>query len=475
MASKGVYKWSFIERVTVSSLNFGGNIILARLLTQADFGLLAMIGIFISIATDLSDCGMSDGLIHKLKPTRKDYSTVFISNAVMGAFFGSLFFFLAPQIAEYFGHGELIWIMRIHGICFFFRTLSYVQETRLRKLLCMKHICIVRISGTVISLALGIFLAINGFGYWALVSTQIFISFFLFVGFLIASRWFPGFVFEFSTFKGFFKYGYHLMLAFLGEITSKNINTFVLGKAYTSSSLSGIYFVGTKLANVPFSISESSLNSPFFAVASNEADKQKRKELILQMFSFLVGCNALILFFMLAISRPAVEFLYGLKWDATVPVLRILVAFEFFNCVKKFFQTVFKIKGITNVIKNLAFVEIIIQLSLLMIFYKDGLEAVALTQVGGVLSSILIYVFIYCKTIEINFNQFIKYLLSAICIPAICGCVSFFLNYTLGQIIHLNAFMSCVIVTVSFLILFVAIGEIFKSNLYISIKSKIIK
>lgn len=87
-----VYKWSLIERLTVTVLNFGGNIVLARLLTTADFGLLAMIAIFTSIAYDLSSCGLSDGLIHKKSPTADDYSTVFVFNAGVGFIFGTLFF-----------------------------------------------------------------------------------------------------------------------------------------------------------------------------------------------------------------------------------------------------------------------------------------------------------------------------------------------------------------------------------------------
>ena len=135
--------------MSLALINFGVNIVLARMLTTADYGLLSMITIFIAVASDLSSCGLSDGLIHKAHPDERDYSTVFVFNAAFGLFFGLLFFFTAPLTARFFGHEELVGIMRVLGVCFFFHTMSYVQETRLRKQLRTKAICIARVSATV--------------------------------------------------------------------------------------------------------------------------------------------------------------------------------------------------------------------------------------------------------------------------------------------------------------------------------------
>ena len=108
MSGSKVYKWAFIDRVGIAVLNLGGNIVLARLLTEADFGLLAMIAIFVAVAADLSSCGLSDGIIHKVNPTREDYSTVFVANTVMGLIFGSTFLFGLHFIAFIFYRTELL-------------------------------------------------------------------------------------------------------------------------------------------------------------------------------------------------------------------------------------------------------------------------------------------------------------------------------------------------------------------------------
>jgi O-antigen/teichoic acid export membrane protein len=102
MGNRNVYKWSLIERITVALLSFGGNIVLTRMLTTADFVLLAMIAIFTAVAYDISSCGMSDGLIHKSNPTGDDYSTTFVFNSAMGLLFGLSFFLGAPLVADLF-------------------------------------------------------------------------------------------------------------------------------------------------------------------------------------------------------------------------------------------------------------------------------------------------------------------------------------------------------------------------------------
>ncbi|MCF0213758.1 MAG: oligosaccharide flippase family protein, partial [Muribaculaceae bacterium] len=130
---KDVYKWTTIDRVVNTLITTGGNIALARLLTPYDFGLLAMVAIFSAIAYNISSCGMSDGIIKKLNPTDRDYSTLFTFNTVSGIIFSVLFIICARPVAEFFSEDKLVGIMWAIGICFIFQVMWYIQETRLRK------------------------------------------------------------------------------------------------------------------------------------------------------------------------------------------------------------------------------------------------------------------------------------------------------------------------------------------------------
>ncbi len=432
MATENVYKWSFIERVTLAVLNFGGNVVLARMLSADDFGLLAMIAIFTATAFNLSSCGLSDGLIHKLHPTSRDYSTVFVFNSALGLFFGLMAILLAHPIARFFGHEELVWVMRVYGVCFFFQTMSFVQETRLRKHLEMKKLCIARVLATVTSLSLGILLAALGYGYWALVSTQILLSFFMFVYIVGVTRWFPRVAFSVASFREFFGFGVHLMLTYLIGVVQQNVNTFVLGRFYTSGQ-TGLYYQGAKLAGVPFGVTESSINSPFFVVASNEGDEGVRKRKIIDMMGVVVALNSAIALLLVLIARPAVVLLYGEKWLGAAPVLGVLAVYGCVSCVKYFCQTICKVYGRTRLMRNLTLGELVVQLGVLAVFYREGFVAIALTQLATVMVSLVVYCPVAARMLSMSGRELFAGMVRPLLFPVLAFAAGGAVKWAIGD------------------------------------------
>lgn len=472
MANSNVYKWSFIDRVGIAIINFGVNITLVRMLTTADFGLLAMIAIFIAVASDLSSCGLSDGLIYKTKPTELDYSTVFMFNVGMGVLFGAFFFFGAPWIASFFGHQELVLIMRVLGVSFIFQAMGYVQETRLRKQLQMKTICMVHLGGTITASACAIIAAACGWGYKSLIFTQILLYSFYFVYFTLATRWFPRIAFSVKAFKEFFSYGVHLMLAFLATLIGRNINTFVMGRFYPSPSLSGIYYQGAKLAVVPFAITEGSLNNPFFPVVSNEENADRRRELLRNMYSTLLFVNATFLILLLVFASPIIICIFGDKWAGAVPVLRILGIAEFLVAMRAYFQTVCKVHGRTSVVKNLGFIEVALQLGLLWIFYLDGIIAIAWTQTMGVAFTSLVYIILTHRHFKLSLYEYLGLLFQSLWLPVVAGAAALIvlICYPAANTTW-PGFIASILV---FLITFVCLGQIFKPLPYKGLRQRIL-
>lgn len=416
--SAGVYKWSAIARVGNACITFTSNLVLARLLDPSDFGLLAMVAIFGAIAFNISSCGMSDGLIHKANPTKTDYSTVFVFNSLMGLFFCLLFIGCAHPLAIFFGKPQIDPIMWSIGICFFFSTLCFVQETRLRKELKFKTLALVVLSSSLTANVLGIVLALLGYGYWGLVSAQIFLSFFNFLFYLIYTRWLPGFKFSRKSFREMFGYGAPLMMAYIGTQIGRNLNTSVLGKAL-SSTASGLYFQASKLQEVPFALTESIFNWPFFSVLANEHDTAKRRLLAKSMHIRLLALNTLIVCCLMAMSWPLFHFLYGLKWDASVPIFRILLVFGLAAGMKAFYQTILKVAGRTRLIGSLTIAEVTLQIGLLIVFYRYGIMAIAATQVGAALFVAAIYLVIYKQTFGFSNANIAVQILRPMLVPAI--------------------------------------------------------
>lgn len=447
MPAKGIYKWSAIDRIGNSVITFTGNIIMARLLTPDDFGLLAMVAIFTAIAQNLSGCGMSDGLIHKANPTERDYSTVFVFNGALGLFFAIIFCAIAHPLSVFFERPQIEGIMYASAICFFFQTLGFTQETRMRKDLDMKRMCIVRLSATITALIVGIILILCGFGYWGLVSTQIFLGFFLFMYYVIVSRWIPRIAFFRESFKEMFGYGVHLMLAFVATQIGRNVNALVLGK-YNSPAASGIYSQGQKLEEVPFAITESVFNWPFFAVLANEPNRTERQHLCSQMHARLWTLNVSIGLFLLLVSWPAFNVLYGCKWDAAVPIFRILIVYGICASLKYFYQTIMKVYDRTRLVRNLTFIEIGMQLILLGIFFRQGIIMIALTQVIASVTMCLVHACYYKRIMDFSIGLVTFEMIRACSIPAI----SFAVSAAIAAIwyMHVPALLNAALLSITF-------------------------
>lgn len=469
MAKEKVYQWSFIDRASIAVINLATNLVLARLLTESDFGLLAMVALFTTIAADLTSCGLSDGLIHKPKPSEIDYSTVFIFNTAVGTILGMLAFVSAPWLAQYMGHEEIKIIMRIFGISFIFQSMGYVQETRLRKQLKMKEVCFVRVGATLTVSIAAIIIAYYRRDYYALICTQILLNFVIFVYYTIASRWFPRLRFDPRAFREFFGFGIHLMLAYFANIIERNINTTVLGRFY-SSAASGIYYQGAKLSVVPYGVSEASINAPFFVVASNEEDKEKQRRLVQEMTKTSLTINLTIIALLLASAAPLIEFLLGSKWLNVIPVFRILLFAECFYALKLFFTTLCKLRARTRFVRNLGFLEVIIQLVLLWIFYKDGILWIAATQVAGVAFSLTVFA-IYCsrKLKFFGLRQLAGIVIRSAWNPVV-ACIA---TATILSVIHLSAFVNCIIAGITFVTVTIGLGAATDSGIYLMLKNRL--
>lgn len=472
MTQKNVYKWSAIDRVFNSVMTFGGNIVLARLLDPSDFGLLAMVAIFIAVAQNVSNCGLADGLIHKQNPTQKDYSTVFVFNVSFGIFFGLLFILTSQLVADFFNSSDLHGIMIAIGICFFFQTLCLTQETKMRKELEFKKMAIVRLSATASSLVLGIALVVCGYGYWGLVSTRIFLMFFMFLYYIIASRWMPKLYFSVQSFREMFSYGVHLMVTYVCNQFSRNINMAVLGK-YSHVSATGLYSQAQKLEEVPFTITESVFNWPFFSVLSNTVGEDERRSKSFSMHANIVFINAIIAALLLTISGSIFHLLYGAKWDAAVPVFRLLLVFGVVTSVKYFYQTILKAYNKTKLIQNLTFIEIGLQLAMLLLCYNKGLIAIALSQIVPVCIILFVYIHLYIKIFKTNLKAFSQQFFVPIAIAVVPMLIT--LAATNSWINCLNSFFATLISFIIFTVIVLAECEYLKPSYYLVLKDNIIK
>lgn len=466
-SNSNVYIWSAIERIMVSAIGLGGNIVLANLLSPNDFGMLAMVAIFSAIAYNLSSCGLSDGLIRKEKPTEHDYSTVMVFNGALGLLFCIVFIAIAKPLSIFFNQPPLINIMTCIGICFFFQTLTFVQETRLRKLLKMKRLCIIHVLASFSSFCLGLYLALEGYGYWALVSTQVFLSLFLFIYFMIIERWLPRIAFYKDSFNNMFGFGFNLMLSYLLTATGKNISNFFLGRLSVSSA--GFFSQAQKMEEVPFSFTEVTFCNSFFPILSNEPDTNKKKELCDNMTSWMSLLNISIALLLILLSAPGFNLLYEHKWDNSIPVFRVLVIFGAIYSLKQFFQTILKSYGYAKQIRNLTIAELLLQILLLIVALPYGLIVVAWSQTVAIIIIYLTYLVYYSKICQIPLLRIFKQLITPLIIPLLSFIITG-IGYIYGWE-DLDPLPCCIINSLGFSALCIIGWEMYPHSIYLKYRT----
>ena len=165
--------WSALDNAARYGMQFAVGIVLARLLSPDDYGLLGLVGIVTVLCTALVNGGFTTALIRKKDATDDDYNTVFICNLAMSVLLYGVTFLCAPLIAGFFEREELTVLVRVASIGLIIGALGMVQQTRLTKRIDFKTQTKITIAATALSGIIGIGMALTGFGVWALVAQQL--------------------------------------------------------------------------------------------------------------------------------------------------------------------------------------------------------------------------------------------------------------------------------------------------------------
>jgi O-antigen/teichoic acid export membrane protein len=247
-ATRGII-WNALEKLSVQGSQFIIGIVLARLLVPSDFGLMGMLTIFIVLSQTFVDSGMGSGLIQRQNRSEKDFSTVFIFNFGISAFFYLLLFITAPYISRFYNVPELVIITRVLGISLIINSFAIVQRSRLTISLDFKTLAKINITSIIISGIIAVYFAYTGFGVWSLVIRQILNSGISVILLWYFSRWKPSFVFSKQSFKNLFGYGSKLLAQGIYAQTLQNIYNITIGKYYSTSDL-GYYTQAKQLVEI---------------------------------------------------------------------------------------------------------------------------------------------------------------------------------------------------------------------------------
>lgn len=345
--------WAFSQQFSVQVISFCITIGLARMLMPAEFGLIAMLSILISVGNTLLDSGLASSLIRSNELTQDDFSTIFFFNLSGSIVIYCICFVLAPLFSRWYHQPLLTMIIRVYTIDFIINAFFSVQNARLIKEMNFKAQMMIQIPAVLIGGLLGVFLAIKGYGVWSLVWLGLAQSFLSTVMHWLYSGWTPSWVFNRSCFKKHFGFGYKMTLTGLLDIAYRNIYVVIIGSYYSVAQL-GFYNRADSFSQLPvtnISMVIHKVTYPMFTEIGDDNEKLKRVyRRIMQQVIFWV---APILIIMIILAEPLFTFLLTDKWLPAVPYFQILCLAGVMYPLNAYNLNILKVKGRSDLVLKL--------------------------------------------------------------------------------------------------------------------------
>lgn len=316
--------WSAVDNIVQTGGAFAVSIVLARLLTPDDYGLIGIILIFTNVCTALINGGFTTALIRKKDATDDDYNTVFIVNIGASLILYAIIYFSSPLIASFFSREELIDLTRVCSLGMIIGSLSLVQQTQLVKKIDFKSQAKITFVAVVSGGIIGISLALMGFGVWALVAQQLIFHLLRTILLWGVNKWIPNLHFSKESFYDLFGFGWKMMVSSVLETIWKELYQVVVGKFYSPASL-GQYTRSKQFSKLLSQTLTTVIQRVTYPVLSNiQDDKSRMVEAYRLLIKTTMFVTAIGMFFLGAISEPLIFTLIGPKWHEAAIYLPLI-------------------------------------------------------------------------------------------------------------------------------------------------------
>lgn len=459
--------WSFMDSFATQGITFIVGIILARLLSPREFGLIGMITVFIAISSSFINSGFGNALIRKQDCTEKDFSTVFYFNLVMGGLFFWILFFSAPAISRFFNEPQLKHIVQVLSFVLIIDSLTIIQRTILTKRIDYKLQTKISIISSIISGTVGLTMAFNGFGVWSLVARQIsqqtMNSFLLWIW----NQWRPIFVFSTKSFQQLFSFGYKLLISGLIDTLYTNLYYMVIGKYFSAQEL-GYYTRADQFKSLPSSNLQRIIGRVSYPVLASIQNDTLR---LIESYRKLIRSSMFISFVLMlglaAIARPMILSLIGEKWEPSIIYLQLLCFVGMFYPLHALNLNMLQVKGRSDLLLRLEIIKKVIAIPIILIGIMFGIKEMILGMLVVTLIAYYLNSYWSGRLIGYSFFAQIKDILPSLQLALIIS----FVVFVEGLLIPLTPLPLLIIQLISGGVLIIGICEAIQFKDYLYIKS----
>jgi O-antigen/teichoic acid export membrane protein len=463
--------WSFAGGLSLQGITFVVGVILARLLTPQDFGLIAIITAFISISEIFVNSGFNEALIRKAKTTEIDYSTIFYYNLFVSIVLYIIIFLCSGLISNFFGEPSIDIIIKVLGLVLIINALSIIQRTILTKLMSFRRLTKVEFIASLVAGAMGISTASLGWGVWSLVSMIIIRSLIQTVLLWSLNTWRPSFVFSIKSFKELFLFGGNLLALAIIDGIYLNIFNFIIAKFYSSAQL-GYYNRSESLRNLSSKTITGVIQKVSYPILSEIQDDKVRLK---SAYKRLVKSTCFVTFIPLigiaSVADNLVIVLLGEQWFPSIEYLQLLCFAGLFFPLHSLNSNILKVAGNSSVILKIGIVLKLLGVPVLLTGVLEGISEMIIALILQQFIGFCIYSIYAGPNINYNLSEQLKDIFPPFAIAISMGV----LMYSIGFAINVDKLMKLFVEICSGVFLVISISELFRIESYLYLKNIFIK
>ena len=315
--------WRFAERSGSQIILFIVSVILARLLSPEEFGVISLITVITGILNLFVDAGFGNALIQKQYVNQTDYSTVFYLNITLGIVFYIGMYIAAPSIAVFYGRNDIVSYIRAFSLTLIIGGFGSVQQALVAKRIEYKKLFFSSLIGTLLSGIISIVMAFKGFGVWSLIAQKLIDQVMDTAVLWFTVRWRPSFCFSIERMKPLAAYGSKLLGSSLLYSATNNLTGLLVGKIFSTSELA-YYEKGRQVPMLLVNNIQVVVQSVLFpALAEQQTQQERIRKMLRQSVMISAYCIFPCMVGIAVCAEPLVRILFTEQWIGLVPYLQI--------------------------------------------------------------------------------------------------------------------------------------------------------
>ena len=448
--------WKFLEQLGTKMVAFVLSVVLARLLYPEDYGVIALTSIFITICDTFVSSGFTTSLIQKKDTDELDYSSVFYTSMARAIILYAILFVSAPAISVWLETPVLCDVLRVLGLRLPIGAFGSVQQAYATKNYMFKKFFFATLCGSLVSGIIGIVLAYNGFGVWALVAhnlIEIVINKFTLY---FVTKWRPHLCYSWQRTKALFGYGWKILATNLFETICAEANSLAIGKKYSSEDLA----YSSKGSSLPKLIGQFAIN-PIRSVLMPVLSAKQDDKNILHTVSNCVSAACYLMFPVmcgLAIVAPTlIPLLYTSKWNGCIIFMQLMCMYYAIHPLLSINSVMIQARGHSSLVLIISVIVKCLGLILLFIALQFGVFWIVLSQVVTLLLQYLILAIPNGKIYGYGLGKQLKDMIPYLLLTALMGVIVYLFNF-----LTIHPYLILALQVVTGVVIYVSISIIFK-------------